>query len=69
MSIGAFIVLLIVICLLVPELLVISLLFVGVLGYGVLEFILRLFGKSFEGESPASKKLKEKFQKENQDEN
>jgi hypothetical protein len=42
------IVLLIVVALIFPEMLVLAFSFLCIAGYGILEFILRLFGKSFE---------------------
>ena len=45
------IVLLIVVALIFPEFIVLGFTFICLAGYGILEFILRLFGKSFDDES------------------
>ena len=45
---GVFILLFIIVCLIVPEAIIIPLGFLAIAGYGILEFILRLFGKTFD---------------------
>ena len=48
MTAGGIIFILIILAIIVPELYIVTFAFVGIAGYGILEFILRLFGKSFD---------------------
>ena len=55
MTIGGFIFLIIILAIIAPEIIILPLIFIGLAGYGILEFILRLFGKSFDGDGPEIK--------------
>ena len=61
MTIGGIILILVIVTLIVPELIFGALLFVGLVGYGILEFILRLFGKSFDSVEPSESEIKDAF--------
>jgi len=47
---GLVIFIMILLLIIAPEVYILAFAFIGIVGYGILEFILRLFGKSFDGE-------------------
>lgn len=54
---GLIIFIMIMLLIIAPEVYILALTFIGIVGYGILEFILQLFGKSFDGE-PTDSKIK-----------
>jgi len=61
MTIGGIILLLVILAIIFPEFLIIGLVFIGTVGYGILEFILRLFGKTFDNVEPTDSQIKDAY--------
>lgn len=61
MTIGGIILLLVILAIIVPEIYLITFVFIGAVGYGILEFILRLFGKTFDNVDPTESQIKNAY--------